>query len=206
MRIKKLIAILMTTLIAFCMAACSGSGKADKQAKDVSELKVMGDAFAIGGTDQPYGYDEDHFIYIFDYNGAMTRVVTDLTEDVYAEMEAVDFFADDRDDQLFEILSELEITQVVDLSKDIPTQEELDKLIGKTGQELLDEGYEYSGAYTSPDDTEFYLVKGPYEFTAAFNEIVEMTDDLEGEEVLKDLTVKSVEYTGISTHATDFEY
>jgi len=188
-------------------AAGQGESTAASAAVPADQLKTLGDAFAIESEYTMASYNEQGYVYVFDNGGVPMRVVADMTKDAYAEIDKVDYSESDVDEKIRAIVSPLPIKTVEDLSTGIPAQEELDKLIGKTGQDLLDEGYVTTGDWMFSDDgTEFSMAKGLYQYMVKFNEILNKdgTPEIDNpDDAIKDLTVKSVTYERISDSATD---
>ena len=86
----------------------------------------------------------------------------------------------------------MKIAKIENLSDAVPTQEELDKLVGKTGEELLEDNW-YSSGYDL-DSMEFTMGHGLFLYTVTFEGKVEVTDDFDENEAIKPLKVKSVVY------------
>ncbi len=204
---KKLIAFLGIVL-SLCLCACGAStaSTADTSAGAEGKLETLGDAFAVESEFQSTAYTEDQYIYVFDLNGTPTRVVAALPDGVAEQIEAIDFSDEDYDAKLNALIGSLKLDQVEDLSKGIPSQEELDQLVGKTGKELLEDGYEIMGYMMDGESTVYTLEKGLYQYEFTFNELIEITDDFDEYKALSDLTVKSVEYDTLSTNCTDLSY
>ena len=113
------------------------------------------------------------------------------------------FMNDDSDEKLLEIVGSLPLESVEDLTLNIPDQAELDKLIGKTGQELLDEGYEIWGYYSDGEELYFNLEKGDYAYLATFNEDPPIKETSSYQDNMSFRTLKSLVYEGIGSGATD---
>ena len=94
---------------------------------------------------------------------------------------------------------------MADLSACIPPQEELDALVGATGQELLDMGFEYGSGYTFFDKAEMYLVKDLCEYHFYFNETVPERENYDEalDEIMQGLTVAKVEFFQMSDICSD---
>lgn len=221
---KKLVTLALSALVVFGAAACA-SGSNTPAAEPVTKLDTVGDAMAAESNETSWGYSEGTFVYVFDNAGTYTRVVAKAPEDVAAQLDALDASASDYDAKVAELVSPLAVDRVEDLSAGMPTQAELDAYKGKTGQDLLDEGFYIQGFSVNGGSAEYYLMKGLYAYTFTFNESVnldEMPDlaDLAAEEdpennetldaldsmeleTLKPLTVKSAVCTGVSFDATN---
>ena len=97
----------------------------------------------------------------------------------------------------------MEIDKLENLSDTVIPQEELDKLVGKTGEELINDGWNAGMGYNL-ETMEFYLNKGAFEYTVVFDGKLENSDDFDEEEAIKPLVVKSVTLNGIGD-ATNVE-
>lgn len=193
-------------LLAGCGAGSSGSpaagssqGKASGQeaGKDiVDNLKTIGDIKQLDDDMvREEAYFEDFYACVIDVDGTLYRLAADLPEDVSKQIWSIDFEDEDRDEKVNELMKSLEITRKDNFSELIIPQEELDKLVGKTGQDLLDDGW-YSGGYNL-EDMEFWMYKDPFMYTVVFEGTAEPTEDGDDNEMIKDLKVKSVTYTSL---------
>ena len=213
---KKGIVLIVTLIMVLCtMAACgqsssggSGSGSAETAAAfDPAQFKTLADVFAyVGENSLQEGYTETHYVTVFAVDDVNYRVIADIPEDVSKEIWAIDFEDEDRDQKVTDLLSPLEVKVCENLSEQIPSQEELDKYVGKTGQELFDEGWsDYS--YYNLEDMDAGLNFGPFTYTVKFEydgEPMVNTDDFDFFEEFKDLKVSSVVYEGLGD-ATNVE-
>lgn len=150
---------------------------------------------------------EDLFIYVFEREGVFYRVESDVTPEIFEEYCAIDYFDEQKDQKTKSLLGELPVKRIDDLSAAMPGQAELDKLVGKTGQELLDMGYAPTGSYGFGEDISMaFLAMGPFEFQFDFAENVPSQDDYDVEETIKPLTVKHVEFATFSDYCTDRDF
>ena len=198
---KKLITVLIAAALLLTLAGC-GSGSSS----GLPEIKILGDAFELGAENGMWAYNEDRFVYAADNEPYMFRVTAKLPSDVYDEIEAIDFFDEDHEQKMFEILAPLTVDKVEDLSKGKPSQAELDKLIGSSGADLLAAGYEIDGWSGWDGEVHYSLSKGDFEYEFTMAEKADMeADGFDGEMAFPDFTVKSVEYFGLSYRATDID-
>ncbi len=192
--------VLISVVLIFAVSACG-----DKGEPETLELKTLGDAFAAESDNASYSISETKFVYVFQTDKTAFRVIASISKELYDKIDAIDIFDEEHDAKVKQLVSDVKIDRIDDLYAAIPSQQELDKLKGKSGQELLDEGYWTNGYSFEEGDPVYYLVKGDYTFGFTFNEKPVLGEDFDGDEVLKTLTVKSVEYYGISGSATDIE-
>ena len=173
---------------------------------DPSQVKVLGDVFPYAGEgDLQEAYTETQYVIVFTEDDNYYRVYADLPKDVSEAIWAIDFDDEDKDQKIRDLISPLEISKLENLTEQIPPQEELDKLVGKTGQELFDDGWEYW--YYDLDEMEAGLNYGPFSYTGLVDydgPKMKNSDDFDFYAEFKDLTVKSVAFEGIGD-ATDLE-
>ena len=138
-------------------------------------------------------------------DGRYYRVEADVPADIQEQIDAINFFDETREEQEQALLSPLPVTRVGDLSEGIPPQEELDALVGLTGQDLLDMGFAYGTGYSFWDKAEMYLVQGLYEYHVYFNEKVPEMEDYDAalDELMPTLTVEKVEFFMLSGICSD---
>ena len=131
----KKIALFFMMIIASVLlvsAVCGQSEESAEEKKEVfdpAEVKTMGEIFSYEDKEEMQeAYSEKVYIYVFQVDDIFYRAVADLPEDVSEALWQIDFFDEDRDQNIFDLISPLEITRLDNLSEQIPSQEELDKL------------------------------------------------------------------------------
>lgn len=161
-----------------------------------SPFKTLADVFAAEGELYAFSISPDKFASAFPVDGVYYRVEAEIPADVYEKLDAIDFFDETREEQEQALLSPLPVTRVGDLSNGIPAKEELDALVGLTGQDLLEMGFEYGSGYSFWDKAEMYLVQGLYEYHVYFNEKVPEMENYDEvmDELMPTLTVEKVEF------------
>jgi hypothetical protein len=208
---KRILTIAILGLVVALALTLTGCGQSSNKASDESpfkDAKTMGEAFEIGGDATQSYITEKECSYIFNVDDTYYRVAADLNEGMYADIDAIDFFSEDREDKVREVLSPLEIKQIDNLTKAIPTQEEMDKLIGKTGQELFDDEYAFVAYNLEGENAEFTMEKGLFQYKLTFDGQVapDMLDSDDYAAMVKDLKVKSIEFEGLSNMACELQY
>ena len=140
----------------------------------------------------------NRYIDAFELNGVYYRAVATLTDEQEQAIFDLDWNDPDHDAKEAEILNPIAIDSIENLTEQIPAQAELDKLVGKTGKDLLDEGWSCGGY--NLDDMEFWMSKDPFSYSVIFDsngDKPENTDDFDAEEAIQSYTVKSVTYQGL---------
>ena len=169
--------------------------------EETAEFKTMGDVFVYESPNN--GCNETKYVYVFEKDGVFYRAVAELPADVSETIWALDFFDEKYSEKLQEAIAPLPIAELENLTERIPAQTELDALIGKTGQELKDEGWTISAWQL--DDMEFTLNHGPFAYTVFMegdyvpNENYDFDEDAD----FAPLKVKSVTYCGIGDATGD---
>ena len=206
---KKIFIIVLAIILSITMlAACGNSansggdtnGGGNSDSSDELTVSTLGEAFAAAAEDgvTEWGSDGSTYVYVFDKDGITYRAIADLTPEIAEELEAIDFMDEERDAKYEAILSDVEVRSIENLSALIPSQEETDKYIGKTGGELFEEGWDYN--YYNLDDMEAGLNHGIFGYMVKFDydgPKMENTDDFDFFEAFKDLKVKEITCTGI---------
>ena len=178
-----------------------------------SPYKTLADVFAVfkktndQGDTPRYSSSivETMYAVAFEDGGACYRVEAAIPADVFEKLDAIDFFDEQREEKQEVLLGPLPVTRVGDLSAVLPAQEELDALVGMTGEELLDMGFEYGMGYSFWETTDFYLTRGLVDYVVTFNEKVPEMDDYDDvlDELIRPMTVQKVQIDGLSAICSD---
>ena len=203
---KKIISlILLLTMSVVMLAACqkaeSGGSTGSDAGIDPSKIKTMEDVFAFSdevSDAKSQEYSETKYVIAFELNGTYYRAEADMPKDVADQLFAIDFDAEDKEDQERALISPLEVTSFQELNDQILGQEALDKLVGKTGQELFDDGWTYW--FYDLESMQAGMYYGPFSYNVEFaydGEPMENTDDFDFYEEFKDLKVKSASFEGM---------
>ena len=201
--------IIMVFTLAFALLALAACGKVEKKESaaggfDPSALKTMGDFFACADEDsdrEQEAFSETQYVYVCQVEGAYYRAVAQLPKEVSEKLWAVEF-DENREQRIRELISPLAISSLENLSEQTPSQEELDKLVGKLGQDLFDDGWEYW--YYNLEDMEAGMYHGVFSYAVRFQydgEPMVNSDDFDFYEAFKDLPVSSVTLEGLGDAA-----
>ena len=204
---KIILLVCIIAASAFMLTACSKkqepAPKADSVSFDPSAAKTMGDLLVYENTgDYQQAYSDKKFVFVFTVDGIYYRATAKLPKEV-SDMIWGEEYDENREQKVRELISALEIDSIENLSEQIPPQEELDKLIGKTGQELFDDGW----TYWSYDLSEMNagMTHGAFSYNVHFKyegEQMVNTDDFDFYEAFKDLPVASVTFKGLGDAAS----
>lgn len=201
--------LLITTALAIAMAcgagACGRQKGADSgsvgdmsaavQAATDGEFATLGDIFASDCTDFISLYDENHYTCAFTLGGTCYRVVADLPKGMYESLSEAEF---DDQTQAEDLLGPLAVAQQDIIAESVPSQESLDALAGKRGADLTAEGFVFDNLMVNGDKTDCSASKGAFSYMVTFEQPVEDEGTTDYAGAVKNLTVESVSFAGIS--------
>lgn len=207
---KHLALVLVLLMTVFALAGCGGSGGASGGGSGSSEpvpvdsLKTFGDILALDKEESQWAVSDGQAVFAFKYDDTYYRAVGTISEEEQQKLFDIDYSDDDYEAQQEAILSPVAIDTMENLSEQILSQEELDKLIGMTGQEMQDAGWTFSGH--DLEKMEFWMQKGPFVYSVFFDGEVSEDDydSFEDETGTKDMTVKKAEFNSLGD-ATNLE-
>ena len=189
--------IIALAVIMMVLAVSCGSQPAEKAEESSTEIKTLGDVFALETQDFQDLLDKDIYGCAFTYEGRMMRVVADVPEELYEKIDKLDMSDYEKyEKDKRELLSKVEVKLSEDITDQILGEEDLEALKGKTGKELLDDGFEYQ--YYSGDN-QFAMNKGLGQyFVTVEGKVDESKTEENGAEAISDLKVTEVMFTGFS--------
>ena len=172
---------------------------------DVSSLKTIGDILSLNlNGENQYATYGSKFIYVFELDSIIYRAISSVDEATSQALFDLDYMDPDHDKKMGDLVSSLEIETLENLSENILPQEELDKLVGKTGADLINDGWVTGMGYNT-DTMEFWLDYKAIQYTVVFEGSVDSeAEDFDEEEAIKPLVIKSVTYNGLGD-ATNIE-
>ena len=211
---KKITVILSVMLMSFFLLTGCGSQANESggettagtaEALSTDSVKTLGDVNALETEDLQTSVADNKVVYAFGYEGTYYRVTAPISDEDQQAYVDIDFADDDYEDQQKKILAPLKIEKIENLSEQILPQDELNALVGKTGKELLDDGWVCTGNYDL-EAKEFYLDHGLFRYLVTFDGEIAVKDveDFDEEAGIQDLTVKSAEFNTLGD-ATNIE-
>ena len=209
-------AMIAIALSAAPLAACGGqtsqdatddtAGQTQAASIDVSSWKTLGDALAYdASTNSSASWDEEHYITMFTAtDGSVVRVVAKMDEDTYDEHAALDMSDDDYQEKFLEVMGDLELESAEDLTGQRLTQDEMDAYVGKTGQDLVDDGFAFESYWMyGGDETGAVMAKGPLAYNVTFDVSIPDEKAEDGGASIMGATITDAVYAGASVDATD---
>ena len=206
---KRVLSLLLVLLMAVCMLTACGGSKDEPKEKSagasVDSLKTIGDIIEAAPEDLQSAVYEDKVVYAFKMGDNFYRAIAAISKEDSDAYMKVDFADEDYQEQQNKIVAPLKIDKIEDLSDQLISQEELDKLVGKTGKELVEDGWTYNGSYFL-EEMQFELNKGPFVYMFVFDGSVDEKDyeDYDAEKGTRDMKVKSASFSALGD-ATNIE-
>ena len=171
---------------------------------DISSLKTLGDVLAIESELEATAWDENHYICALVLDGTPMRVVADITDEQCDQINDLDFLDESYADKVLEIVGSAPISSVEDLSAELLTPEEQEALKGKTGQDLINAGFEFQGFdMVGEYGTRANFDRGSIRFSVEFNEMLDSSIDMDDASRVNDLTVKTIQFVDFASSALD---
>ncbi len=205
---KKVFVFVMALVIALSLfAACGKQAEpvAPAEDKDVSDLATLGEALALAGKEEEQNaVYENVYVYALQKDGVYWRLTAPLTAEQSAALFSLDLADENYETKKAEIVAPLDISNCENLSERMLTEADLSTLAGKTGEDLLNDGWT-SGSGYNLEEMEFNLERGPFAYTVVFEagEPLENSDDFDELEAIRPLTIRSVAFAGLGGGATD---
>ncbi len=212
MKTKKLIALLLAAVCACSLLAACGnrntpSAPSDETTSAGNSLNVatIGEAMALADKgEEQSSVGEKAYIYAFELNGVYWRLTADLTAEQHDALWALDITDADYEEKEKELLSPLAVTKCENLNAMLPSDDEINALASKTGEDLLNDGWTIGTGYNL-EEMDVYMDKGLFSYTVTFesDEQFENTDDFDIEAAIRPLKVKAVRLFGLAQSVTD---
>lgn len=202
---KKIISLILAYALVLAVFTGCSNDSADNNSNpaDISSFKTIGDIINSGIESTQTANTDKYYIYVFELDQVYYRAISNITPEIAQSLFELDFDDKDYDKKLNEIVSPLSIDKLENLTDTVIPQQELDQLVGKTGEDLLNDGWS-SGMGYNLETMEFWMSKGAFEYTVVFDGKLENSEDFDEEEAIKPLVIKSVTLNGIGD-ATNVE-
>ena len=164
---------------------------------------TLGDFLDLGADSPMSSYSSEQFVYGYILDGVPMRVTAGMNEEIYDALWNLEY-DDDYEKNFHDLVADLPVLNVEDLSGEVISQEELDAFVGMKGEEVLAQGFNLNGYSYSEEETVFFMDYASFDYAFEFEEI--MPDEAEDPYALVDgMTVKGARlegmtYDAVSTH------
>ena len=199
---KKVLILLIAILFVVATFTACNSSKKDKDAVP-GEFKTLGELIQAKGVEERQSAHSDHYyVYVYEQGGKFYRAVAALSEELSEQLFDLDIFDDNYEAKVIELISPLEIARLENLSETLPSLDEMNKWVGKTGEELFDAGWTNSG--WNLDEMVFWMNYGAFQYDVVMEGSVTDYDSFDDEDI-NALIVKSVTFNGQLGDATEID-
>ena len=182
---KKLLTLLFVSMMFIGLAGC-GQGKKDEPVTPTGEIKTMGDLFRVGYI----GFEYDIESFVIETEDTVYELT--MTPELHEKLEAVDFFAEDRDEKFAEILSDYPFEKETKKADLLLSEEQLAAYVGKPGKALLDDGFTVNACFYGENETTYYVNKDYNGYTVVCDGKLVNAEDVNMDEELSNMVVKSI--------------
>ncbi|MBQ1368555.1 MAG: hypothetical protein IIY45_10800 [Firmicutes bacterium] len=219
---KKLLALVLAALLVLGMlSGCTkkeekpAGGETSQQAGNTEtsegtassrpeDWKTLGDILAIEGlyTNERSTFAHQYII-AFTVDGTIYRAIANLTEEQEEAIFALDIFDEKHEEKENELIAPVAITQLDNMSERILSGSALEQWIGKTGEDLLEAGWEVSG--WNLYEKQFFMDYEYFEYSVIMDGELETDGDeeIDGAQAIKPMTVKKIEFDHLSNACWD---
>ena len=203
---KRLLLVVVCISLMFTISACrKAESEKEKTGAVGLEFNTVADAYAVDAREQLDSLEKEHYVYIFKDNGALIRVIADLPKDVLDKVDSLDMDDEDYDNKKRELLKPLKVIKVEDLSNRLLSDQQLSDLKGKTGKDLLNEGFKVFAYYGDEGGSQVVMDKLVAQYIVTFEDPDhKIGDDVENKDIKK-LEIVNAQYYGLSYSGTDID-
>ena len=191
--------------LAACTSQQGGSGSESSQAAvDVSKWNKVRDGYMLATEDPSFCYDEKSFVCVIPINGRYVRVVADIDDATKDKLSQLDFNDEDYDAKQTEALCGLTIKSAKDITDEKLSDADVLNLVGKTGQELIDDGFVFESYYMyGGDTTGANMAKGNFSYGLTFDVSISEDETEDEGAAIMDAKVTEAQFLGVSSACLD---
>ena len=160
---------------------------------DLDAVKTLGDL--LGLPEVGTSLTGTTYVYAFEQDGCTWRAICDVPEETAQAIFDLDFDDPDYDKKLSELIAPLPVKVIENLTENIPSQQEANQYLGKSGQELIDDGWTVH--YYNLDELQFKMTYGIYSYDITFEGKIKDPDSFNEDTDMGGLTVKAITCSGV---------
>ena len=165
----------------------------DGKPVDLDAVKTLGDL--LGLPEVGTSLTGTTYVYAFEQDGSTWRAICDVPEETAQAIFDLDFDDPDYDKKLSELIAPLPVKVIENLTENIPSQQEADQYLGKSGQELIDDGW--TVGFYNLDELQFNMTYGIYSYDITFEGKIKDPDSFNEDTDMGGLTVKAITCSGV---------
>jgi hypothetical protein len=184
-----------------------GAGSGNAEALSTDTLKTFGDVIALEGKEElQNSVGNGKVVYAFKKDGTYYRIWSEIPKELEQEYIDIDISQEGYEDKQNKLIENVEVGHVENLSEQMLSEEALKALAGKTGKELVAEGWSYQGSYNL-EVMEVYMDYGPFAYVVTFDGKIEEenSDDFDIEAATKDRKCKAARFESLGNNAVETE-
>ena len=177
---------------------------AEGTASVTGDWQTLGEALDGEMASYGAGWNDDYYVAVFTKGDSTYRVVAQMDQKTSEAIDNLDWTQPEVNEEITKVVSSLPLVSIQDLTADIVGQAELDSLVGKTGSEVVAEGFTFA-AYNmyGGDQTGVSYDRGPIRYDFVFDVTVPESAAEDGGASVLDATVAEAHLTGAADSATD---
>ena len=218
---KIVAATVLAVPLALALVACGGGQAAQDQGAsassagqtaatgsvDVSSWKTLGDGLAAqSGNFATAAWNDSRYVAVFEAGDSVVRVVAEMTPEVDGRIADLDGSAGDYDKKFAEVVGGQPLLSAEDITAEKLTQDEVDAYKGKTGQDLMNDGFAFQSYYmTGGDQTGVTMAKGYIAYNVTFDASVPEGGTEDDGAAIKSAPIADIEFAGGSDEAVNPE-
>ena len=148
-----------------------------------------------------YSIMDDKLLVIDEVDGRHYQFSSSIDQEIINTYNNLDFFADDYNQQIYDLISDIEIEDCIDFTDEILNSEQLSTYTNKTIQNIINDGFEVNGYSFFEDHNCIYLMKDSMTYKAdvilpdSFNPDAEFEYDAFNDFIINDIKFDNPEYS-----------
>lgn len=172
---------------------------------DPSSWKTLGDALSGQTNSYGAGWNEDRYVTVIQIGDSYYRLAAKMNADASKKLDEIDWSdSDAAEKETQKAIAGLVLVSAEDVTGDYLSQDELDALVGKTGQELVDEGFAFQDYFMyGGEQTGANFTKGSLAYMFTFNASTDEKDTSDEGRSVMNAKVTAAEFVGAADAATD---
>jgi hypothetical protein len=202
---KKIIIVTLTIImVLFSLSACKMERPKETvdttpptqlDASNIDSLKTFEDVINLTKEETQSSVGNGYVVYAFKFGDDYYRVYSAISKELEDEYINIDITDEDAQEKQEALIKDIEVDKVEKLTDQILTEEQCNELVGKTGKDLVTDGWTYDGSYML-DEMEIWMAKGPFVYAVTFDGTVPESEyeDFDCEKDTKDMKVKAVRF------------
>lgn len=194
---KKLIKVLLLTLLITCVCACS-SNKIETSTSKNELASIIEKGYEVRQT----SYQDNKWKAIYEKEGNYKdayKVELTMDQETYDKLFELDILDYDQIKQFNEIVTSIPECTITPMSELLEDESQVLSFVGKTIKDLEDAGYERMGNLYEEDGCIFFADGPFYSINIKTDEVITFeTMDNYSENDIRELTITGIEITGFS--------